>query len=62
MAAKKQEKQGQKPKEKMYTYEEYRKAFCNNPEPELEIADPQAFGMQLAKEVLKKIGQDSPKK
>jgi hypothetical protein len=51
-----------KPEEKRYTYEEYRRAFCGASEPELEIADPKAFGIQLAREALKKIERPPRKK
>jgi hypothetical protein len=44
-----------KVKEKSYTYEEYCKAFCSSSESDLMAADPKSFGLQLAKEALKKV-------
>lgn len=48
-------KGAKKTKEKMYTYEEYCKAFGGNSESEITSADPKAFGLQLAREALKKV-------
>lgn len=52
-------KEEKKPKEKRYSYDEYRRAFCVNLEPEQEqfTVDPEDFGVKLAHEALKKVKQ-----
>jgi hypothetical protein len=59
MATKQKQK---KPAEKRYTFEEYRKAFCDDPKPSFSTPDPEVFGRHLAKEALGKLKQTLPPK
>jgi len=60
MPAKKKNKQPTK--DKLYTYEEYRKAFCVDPDSKGINNDPNTFGFRLAKEALAKVSARSESK
>jgi hypothetical protein len=50
-------KKGKKPEEKLYSYDEYRKAFCVNPKAKQDYSKEEArvFGVKLAEQAMKKV-------
>ena len=58
MATKKKRAAKRKVKNQMYSYDEYRKAFYPKAGPSSNPQTPEAFGAELAEQVLKHLKQE----
>jgi hypothetical protein len=40
---------------RLYSYDEYQRVFFPKPQPDTQVEEPEAFGVRLAEQVLKRV-------